>query len=128
MAEHCGDSVGNFTDTASRTRHTLIIVSVITAVCLGLLRNDAILWPLMLASLSVALDGCWQGRRVHHASMPMLFGVVGAVSMASGVIFVYGPGPVARPMIYVGAVLLLVPTVCNARRRRARATCRPFLA
>lgn len=96
---------------------TPIVVSVITAVGLGFLRNDAILWPLMLACLGLALWGFWQGRRVHQASMPLVLGVIGAVSMASGVIFVHGP--VARPMIYLGGVMLVGATIANARRRRA---------
>ena len=97
---------------------TPIVVSVITAVGLGFLRNDAILWPLMLASLGIALWGFWQGRRVHHASSPLVLGAAGAATMASGVIFVHGP--VARPMIYVGAVMLLAATLWNAQLRRAK--------
>lgn len=97
---------------------TPIVVSVITAVGLGFLHNDAILWPLMLASLAVALWGFWQGVRVHQHAMPALLGTVGAISMASGVILVHGP--VARPMIYVGALLLCGATLWNARLRRAR--------
>ncbi|MDZ7630080.1 MAG: MerC domain-containing protein [Gemmatimonadaceae bacterium] len=100
---------------------TPIVVSVITAVGLGFLRNDAILWPVMLASLAVALWGFWQGVRVHRNTAPALLGTVGAISLASGVIFVHGP--VARPMIYVGALLLLGATLWNARLRRARARC-----
>ena len=96
---------------------TPIVVSVLTAVGLGFLRNDAILWPLMLASLAIALWGFWRGRRMHHRALPVLVAVAGAISMASGVILVHGP--VARPMIYVGAVMLVAATLWNARLRRA---------
>lgn len=96
---------------------TPIVVSVITAVGLGFLRNDAILWPLMLASLAIALWGFWLGRRMHREPLPMLIAAAGSISMASGVIFVHGP--VARPMIYVGALMLLAATLWNARLRRA---------
>lgn len=96
---------------------TPLVVGVITAVGLGFLRNDAILWPLMLAALAVALWGFWIGRRIHHRTGPLTVGTVGAVAMASGVIFVHGP--VARPMIYVGAMMLVAATIANARSRRA---------
>jgi mercuric ion transport protein len=96
---------------------TPIVVSVITAVGLGFLRNDAILWPIMLTALAIAMWGFWMSRQMHRANVPLLAGVTGAVVMASGVIFVHGP--IARPMIYVGAALLLVATVWNVRLRRA---------
>ena len=99
---------------------TPIVVSVITAVGLGFLRNDAILWPLMLASLAIALWGFWRGRQMHRRSAPIRIAVVGAFLMASGVIFVHGP--VARPMIYVGGAMLLAATLWNALLRRACAS------
>lgn len=102
---------------------TPIVVSVITAVGLGFLRNDAILWPLMLASLAIALWGFWRGRLMHHESLPLLIAVAGAISMACGVIFVHGP--VARPMIYVGAAMLLAATLWNTLLRRACGVNRP---
>ena len=44
---------------------TPFIVSGLAALGLSALRSDAILWPLMLVSLGVALWGFWQGRRLH---------------------------------------------------------------
>ena len=95
---------------------TPLVVSVITAIGLGFLRNDALLWPLMLASLAIAFWGFWRGRRMHQVSLPLLIAAAGSISMTSGVIFVHGP--VARPMIYVGAAMLLAATLWNARLRR----------
>jgi phosphate starvation-inducible membrane PsiE len=73
----------------------------------------------MLLSLAVALWGFSQGRRAHHAWAPLLIGVVGAVSLAAGVIVVHGPP--AMTMIYGGAMLLVIATLWNvlARQRLA---------
>lgn len=40
---------------------TPIIVGALTATGLAFLRKDAILWPLMLVSLAIALWGFWRG-------------------------------------------------------------------
>ena len=42
---------------------TPIIVGALGALGLGFLRKDAILWPVMLGSLLVALWGFWRGLR-----------------------------------------------------------------
>ena len=83
---------------------------------LGLLRKDAILWPVMLASLLVALWGFWRGFRPHANVGPLLLGIAGAVSLASGVIVVHGFR--AMHMIYGGAITLLVATFWNVWARR----------
>ena len=49
---------------------TPLIVAALAATGLSALRKDAILWPVMLLSLAVAIWGYWQGHRVHHASAP----------------------------------------------------------
>ncbi len=96
---------------------TPFIVSGLAAVGLGFLRTDAILWPLMLASLVVALWGFWQGMRVHRKAGPLALGLLGAASLACGVIFVHGPP--ATTMIYGGAIALMVATLWNVLARRA---------
>jgi mercuric ion transport protein len=95
---------------------TPIIVSALAAVGLSSLRKDAILWPLMLVSLLVALWGFWNGRRSHGKSGPLALGFIGAVSLACGVIFVHGPP--AMQMIYGGAIALVVATLWNVSARR----------
>src|SRR4051794_17897083 len=62
---------------------TPIILSVLAALGLGFLRKDAILWPLMLAALAVALWGFWQGARFHRAWAPLWLGGAGAVALVA---------------------------------------------
>ena len=92
-------------------------MSAFAAMGLTFLRKDAILWPVMLASLAVALWGFWQGRTQHRNSGPLVVGTVAAVSIAVGVIVVHGPP--AMQMIYGGALVLILATVWNVRARRA---------
>lgn len=94
---------------------TPLIVTALAAVGLSALRRDAILWPIMLFSLLVAVWGFWQGYRRHRVVGPLVFGVVGAVGLASGVIVVHGP--MAMPMIYGGALVLLLATLWNVVAR-----------
>jgi mercuric ion transport protein len=96
---------------------TPLIVAALAATGLSALRKDAILWPIMLVSLAVAIWGYWQGHRIHHSRAPLIVGVIGAVSLALGVIVVHGFP--AMQMIYGGAMLLVAATSWNivARRR-----------
>lgn len=95
---------------------TPVIVGALGAVGLSSLRKDAILWPLMLTSLAVALWGFWQGRLLHRNSGPLILGSTGALSLASGVIVVHGPP--AMTMIYGGAIVLVVAVIWNIWARR----------
>ena len=93
-----------------------IILAALSAVGLGFLRRDAILWPVMLASLAVAVWGFWQARTGSRWRIPLVLGTLSALSLAAGVIVVHGPP--AMTMIYGGAIGLLVATLLNARARR----------
>ena len=95
---------------------TPLIVAALAATGLSALRRDAILWPIMLVSLAVALWGYWQGHRLHRAWGPLTVGVLGAVSLALGVIVVHGFP--AMQMIYGGAMLLVAATVSNIAARK----------
>ena len=95
---------------------TPIIVSALAAVGLSALRRDAVLWPIMLLSLIAAIWGFLQGRRIHGVSGPLAVGVFGAGLLSSGVIVVHGP--IAMPMIYGGAILLVLATIWNVVARR----------
>ena len=99
---------------------TPLIVAALAATGLSALRRDAILWPVMLLSLCVALWSFHQGQRRHRARAPLIGGSVDAVVLALNVIVVHGP-PVMM-MIYGGAMALVVATLWNVV---ARKHCRP---
>ena len=95
---------------------TPVVVSALGVLGLSFLRRDAILWPLMLGSLVVALWGFWRGVQSHRHVGPMLVALIGSGALASGVILVHGP--LAMPMIYAGAVTLVIATIWNVVARR----------
>jgi mercuric ion transport protein len=95
---------------------TPIIVSALAALGMSFLRSDRILWPLMLASLLVALWGFRKGMQMHGSAGPLLIGLAGAAALTAGVIFVHGFP--AKELIGVGAASLLAATVWNVAARR----------
>ncbi|HVZ49515.1 MAG TPA: MerC domain-containing protein [Gemmatimonadaceae bacterium] len=101
------------------------LVAAVTAVGLGFLRKDAILWPLMIAAILLAFWGMWLGYRAHQSAPPLILGVASGISLVAGVIFVHGFP--ARELIYAGSVGLIVASIANAalrsrcERRDARA-------
>jgi mercuric ion transport protein len=96
---------------------TPLIVSGLAALGLSALRSDAILWPLMIASLLVALWGFWHGVRIHRQPGPILAALGGGAALTAGVIFVHGFP--AMQLIWGGAAVLVASTVWNVRARRA---------
>lgn len=95
---------------------TPFIIGGLTALGLGFLRKDGILWPVMLLSLALAVTGFWQGARTHGRWAPLAIGGIGAMSLASGVIIVHGFP--AMQMIYGGAVALVIAAGWNSHARR----------
>ena len=91
------------------------IVASVAAIGLSFIRRDAILWPLMIASLLVALWGMWRGRQTHGSAGPFAVGLLSGVSLVAGVIFVHGFP--AREMIYAGSAGLLAATIWNVTAR-----------
>ena len=96
---------------------TPLIISGLAVLGLSFLRQDAILWPLMLASLLFALWGFGQGVRLHGHRGPLIAALVGSASLSAGVIVVHGFP--AMQMIYGGAAVLVFASVWNLRLRRA---------
>ncbi|NUO63527.1 MAG: MerC domain-containing protein [Gemmatimonadaceae bacterium] len=98
---------------------TPLIVSALTATGLGFLRRDALLLPLMFASLAVALWGFWRGRRLHGSAGPLLLAISGAAGLIAGVLFIHGFP--ATEVIWAGAAALAAASLWNviARRRCA---------
>jgi hypothetical protein len=90
-----------------------IILAVLAATGLSFLRTDAILLPAIGVALVIALWGFWRSRRVHLSSVPLALGVAGSIALVAGVVYLHGP--IAKVFIGVGAVILLVAAVMNAR-------------
>lgn len=95
---------------------TPVIVSVLAAVGLSFLRNDAILWPLMFASIAVALWGFWRGRVVHGSAGPLTLAAAGGAALVAGVVFIHGFP--AKQVIWAGAAALVAATFWNLTLRR----------
>ena len=90
-----------------------IIVSVLAATGLSFLRSDAILLPVILVALVIALYGFERGRRLHGSSLPLVVGVMGSVALVAGVVVLHKmPSKIA---IGGGAIALLAATIVNAR-------------
>lgn len=69
---------------------TSFIITALATVGLGFLKNDVILWPLMFASLAVALWSFWIGRRLHGLTGPRVVAVVGAIALVAGIVVIHG--------------------------------------
>lgn len=92
------------------------IISALSAVGILAVRKDAILWPVMLVSLTIGVWGFWRGWRVHGQFLPLVLGTVGALSVAAGVIAVHGFP--AIQMIYGGSLVMAVALLMNFSARR----------
>lgn len=90
-----------------------IIISVLSATGLSFLRSDAILLPVILIALVIALYGFTKGRTLHGSSQPLILGIVGAIALVVGVVLLHGL--MAKVAIGLGAVALLMATIWNAR-------------
>lgn len=94
-----------------------VIVGVLGALGLSSLRQDAILWPLMFLSLAFTLWGLVRDRRQHGRPGALAIAVAGGVTLVAGVVFVHGP--LARDLIYAGALALVAATLWNILARRS---------
>ena len=94
------------------------IVAGLAALGLSFLKRDAILWPLMIVSLLVALWGFWLGARFHARFGPFYLALLGSVVLVAGVIFVHGFP--AMEMIWSSIAALLAATAWNVALRRVK--------
>jgi len=94
-----------------------IILAVLAATGLSFLRTDAILLPAIGVALAIALWGFWHSRPVHGSLIPLALGVAGSIALVAGVVYLHGP--IAKVFIGMGAVILLVAAVMNARLPQA---------
>ena len=58
------------------------LLSILSAIGLGFVVNDAILIPLLLVFLAVTLAGLYLGTRYHHRPWALLLGAVSSVMTA----------------------------------------------
>ncbi len=89
------------------------VLGALSAAGLGFLVNDAILLPLVVVSLGVALWGLGRGTARHGLRGVLVLGWVGALLLMVG-IFLY-------PLVYAGIAAMLGAAVWNtvALRRAA---------
>jgi mercuric ion transport protein len=92
------------------------VLSVVSAIGLGFLINDAILFPLLVLSLVVTLWGLYSGWRRHrHVSALVLAGI----ASASLVIFTFGHR--SRPLALASIGLLVAASGANVMLIRRHA-------
>ena len=94
------------------------ILAGLAALGLSFLKRDAILWPLMIASLLVALWGFWRGFQFHARIGPLILASIASVVLVAGVIFVHGFP--AMEMIWSAIAALVMATAWNILLRRRR--------
>jgi mercuric ion transport protein len=99
---------------------TPFIVAGLAALGLSFMRRDAILWPLMLASLLIALLGFWRGRQMHGRAGPFVVALVSAMVLVAGVIFVHGFP--ALEMIWTSVAAFIGATAWNVVLRWQHST------
>src|SRR5258708_23896144 len=96
---------------------TPFIIAGLGALGLSFLRRDAILWPLMIGSLVIALWGLWRGSLLHRKLGPLILAALSAIALVAGVIFIHGFP--AQQLIFVAVVGLFGATASNFFARRA---------
>lgn len=85
------------------------LLSILSAIGLGFIVNDAILIPLLLLFLAVTLLGLYLGTRHHHEPWALILGGLSALAIA--VVFL-GLVP-SRIVAYVGMTGLVVASILN---------------
>ena len=85
------------------------LLSILSAIGLGFIVNDAILIPLLLLFLAVTLLGLYLGTRHHHEPWALILG--GLSTLAIAVVFL-GLVP-SRVVAYVGMSGLVVASILN---------------
>jgi mercuric ion transport protein len=90
-----------------------VVLSIVTAIGLGFLINDALLLPLMILFLAVTVIGLVFGYRVHRRPWPL---VVAAVSATAAYFFVFVR--TMKPAAYLAIAGLVVASLFNLILRR----------
>lgn len=95
------------------------VVAILTAAGLGFLLSDAILIPVLVVGLGVAVWGLRLAQRIHGRSGPIVLAIVGGFLAVVGIF-------VAAPVAYVGIALVLGAVAWSVvALRRARGVAEP---
>lgn len=94
------------------------LLSVLAAIGLGFLINDAILLPMLVVFLGVYVAGLVLGFRQHRKWPVLALGVLAAVANFGFIFIVF-----VRPIAYVGVALLVAVSIWDLiERKKALAT------
>jgi mercuric ion transport protein len=94
------------------------VLSVVTAIGLGFLINDAILLPLLVLSLLVTLWGLFSGRKRHRKAAALTLGALSAVALVVFSYFHQSRLALISIAALVGASIL---NIVDLRRQHAHA-------
>lgn len=95
------------------------LVSIVSAVGLGFIINDAVLIPLLLAFLLVTLVGLYLGMRHHHEPWALILGGVSAV--VTFVFIVFATNKVLAGIGIAGLIgASILNVVLRSRQLRSR--------
>jgi mercuric ion transport protein len=92
------------------------LLSILSAVGLGLLINDAILLPLLVVSLAFTLYGLYQRYQKHRWSEAVLLGGASTLALLIFLLVFFN-----RPLAYLSIAGLVAASVLNVRLRMQRA-------
>ncbi|MEW6296487.1 MAG: MerC domain-containing protein [Thermodesulfobacteriota bacterium] len=88
------------------------LLSILSAVGLGVLINDAILFPLLVVFLALTLYGLYRGYQRHRRAAAVVLGGGSAVALLVFLLVFF-----SRPLAYLAIVGLVAASVLNVRLR-----------
>jgi mercuric ion transport protein len=91
------------------------VLSILGAIGLGFLINDAILVPLLALFLIVTIRGLYLGSRHHKRWLAFIIGTVSASVLFVSIVIAFN-----RPLSYLGVAGLIVASVLNVWLRANR--------
>jgi mercuric ion transport protein len=89
------------------------LLSILSAVGLGFLIKDAILFPLLFVFLALTLYGLYRGYRIHGSAAALILGGASAVALLI-VLLVFA----SHPLAYLAIAGLVAASVLNVWLRR----------
>ena len=84
------------------------LLSLLTAIGLGFLINDAVLLPLLIIFLLVTLVGLAFGMREHHRAPALLLGIASAAG-----VFIFILGSFNKVLAAMSVIGLIMPSILN---------------